>query len=945
MKVSINKNIINKNEKKANQSKNFESFDLTPEELAENISTGFAFSYQFSNAHRKADNFICSDIIAADFDSGMSLDEALNNPYFNENASILYTTPSHTEESNRFRIIFQLPRTIVDRDEIRAAQQGLTKMFPADKAAVDPARQFYGSKGCKPKLFNKILSAENLQILIELGREPLRQTDLDGEFRVAGTRSNLTLEQDILVETSRGEMKHLSELENSKPVYCPFHQDNNASAFTTISKSGSRGIHCSSCEQTFWQKDVPPEKYDFLEFDKLAHEKFNSGIGETYEDPSGIDFHVPNPNVVLSERFLHVDDIRIVDGITLIKSPKGSGKTEYLKRVVQHYRDKKLRVLLIGHRRSLLQALSASLGLDCYLDRMGWSSSSGRTASPNYAISVDSLATQLNPQFDKYDVVLVDESEQVLSHLISTLMDNEKRRKCYLLFQHYIKVAKNVVVLDADLNSITLHAIQRFGNANPLIDRRLVLNEYKAPASDIELFSSEKHLIGRMFDSLQAGERLFVACNSKTQVHELVKAIQFKFGNGFPLFAITADNSGHPDVIKFIKNIKHEILNFKILIVSPAMGTGIDITFPDEVSHVDGVYGIFHAKVNTHFEIDQQLARVRQPKYVRVWVSPEIFNFEYEVEPIKQELAESGGVPEAMTGYLNSGMPDYNWTEPYLILYATIISAQRASKNRLKENFISLRRYNGWNVVEVPKDKALAGEGSAFSKTGKELHWNQYVHDMMNAKIIDWKMANAIKDQKKMSSQPLSADDQNSFDRYWIESFYRGPVTPELLLMDNKGKYREQIKCLEGVLGRHASKQKSNKTDADREHDNLAKIFESSGLLDANGDWNTSLVLSQESLQPFVNYCMKNKTKIEQWVQINIRKDVFFKPVPQLAMFLKKCGLDTTLINVRTKNGKKIYEYELDSGMLKQATSIIEHRKLNRHDVDDVSEVLWHLPT
>jgi len=39
MKVSINKYIINKNEQKAHQSKNFEPFDLTPEQLAANIST------------------------------------------------------------------------------------------------------------------------------------------------------------------------------------------------------------------------------------------------------------------------------------------------------------------------------------------------------------------------------------------------------------------------------------------------------------------------------------------------------------------------------------------------------------------------------------------------------------------------------------------------------------------------------------------------------------------------------------------------------------------------------------------------------------------------------------------------------------------------------------------------------------------------------------------
>ena len=146
MKLSINKNIINKNETNAHQSKGFEAFDLTVNELIAHVNDGHAFSYQFENNHRKAENFICSDIIAADFDDGMTLQEAIQNEFFINNASFLYTTTSHTSENNRFRVIFQLPHTVTDKDLIRSAQTGLTRKFPADAASVDPARQFYGSK-------------------------------------------------------------------------------------------------------------------------------------------------------------------------------------------------------------------------------------------------------------------------------------------------------------------------------------------------------------------------------------------------------------------------------------------------------------------------------------------------------------------------------------------------------------------------------------------------------------------------------------------------------------------------------------------------------------------------------------------------------------------------------------------------------------------------------
>ena len=155
MKLSINDKIINKNEAGIrSQSKGFNPFDITPEQLADHVSRGHAFSFQFADAYRKSENFLCSDIIAADIDDGMTLEEAMNDPFILDNACLLYTTASHTLEDHRFRLIFQLPHTVTDPEVLRALLRGLVRKFPADKANTDPARQFYGSKGCQTHLFN-----------------------------------------------------------------------------------------------------------------------------------------------------------------------------------------------------------------------------------------------------------------------------------------------------------------------------------------------------------------------------------------------------------------------------------------------------------------------------------------------------------------------------------------------------------------------------------------------------------------------------------------------------------------------------------------------------------------------------------------------------------------------------------------------------------------------
>ena len=230
-----------------------------------------------------------------------------------------------------------------------------------------------------------------------------------------------------------------------------------------------------------------------------------------------------------------------------------------LKQLVAQYKRRNISVLLVGHRRSLLRALSTDLGLRCYLD-VSQGGFIGADIPKHFAVSVDSLATMLHPARNKFDVVLIDESEQVFSHLISDTIETEKRRKCYLLLQHYVHVAKRVVALDADLNHITLHAIQRFGSKNPLSDRRFILNDYKFPAKSVEMYANDNHLVGDLFTSLREGNRIFVCANSKQRIDALVLAIQDEFGTDFPLFWVTSENSGNDDVSHFISNIKTEIL-------------------------------------------------------------------------------------------------------------------------------------------------------------------------------------------------------------------------------------------------------------------------------------------------------------------------------------------------------------------------------------------------
>jgi hypothetical protein len=118
--------------------------------------------------------------------------------------------------------------------------------------------------------------------------------------------------------------------------------------------------------------------------------------------------------------------------------------------------DTQYRVLLIGHRVALIKDLCNRLGLNCYLDdHLSYFSSSKQ----KYGVCLDSLR---HVQFHSYDMVIIDESEQVLSHFLAdTLKDRE------LIF-HLLDVivfnTKKVVALDADIgwtSYLTLNWMKR----------------------------------------------------------------------------------------------------------------------------------------------------------------------------------------------------------------------------------------------------------------------------------------------------------------------------------------------------------------------------------------------------------------------------------------------------------------------------------------------------
>jgi len=950
MQVAINECVIGKPKTKKHHfdlTYKCENLDVTAKELSTLIQRGFTFCAQHKNNHRKAANFTRSGFIAVDIDKGSTISDILGEEFIKQYCSFIYTTENHTPEFNRFRIVFELENPITESTVMRNALTGILQKFGGDVSCKDATRLFYGSKGCEIHWTGKILPDDVLAEIIILGEESgsaknIQESSNDKTRTTIQSRSLLDI--DTVVRTQDGEVKKITEIPPNTKVCCPVHlPDNNASAFTLLSKSGVAGIHCSTCQKTYFTSATPPI-FDFNY--GLTNLKHHSETNVLITDEDGFFTYEDSMVKRFSEKYL--PRIETFTPIVFVKSPKGSGKTEWLVEIVKQYRENHQTVLLIGHRRSLITSVAKRLGLKSYLNPGYFDKATKHLAEEQfvtphggYAICADSLSTLLNPQIHKYDVVLIDEVEQVFSHLTASTL-KYRRNDTVQYFKHYVNMAKKVYVTDADLNYLSIDAIYQF-----LTEKQkkvtFLINDYVPESKSLYVYGGSEHLTKHLVDSIDNGKRVFVCANSKRKIKQLAGYFDTKYGDTKKVFSITSSNSQENDSQYFIENIKEEILNYDVVLVSPSVGTGVDISFPNNSQEIDCVYGFFEARINTHFDIDQQLSRVRHPKEIRVWVSPEQFRFETSIDVIKREIGLTDRAAKKLLHIEDNGTCVYDSPDDaYLNIYADVKSLERGSKNNLKKQFISMKKHYGWEIINVELDKEKSTEGAEVISVAKEIQEQVRVQSIMQAKLVTKDEYIAL--HKASDKLPLTEFHLSAMRRYEIESFYYTDVTKELIEKDKDGKLRYQIRAYEDyvtedsilmakdfteidVLNRHIT---DKKTLLARKRF-FQELFVLAGLLNDDKSFNTDKVITNDEMAQCVKYMTSHSTKIQRWFEISLRKDYKTKPIQQIGVFLKMFGITWKRTEKKRSDGGKDYFYNIRSENVEYLNETVALRNNPEH--------------
>jgi hypothetical protein len=422
---------------------------------------------------------------------------------------------------------------------MRAVARSLALRLNGDPSVVDAARIHYGSRNAETWLFDRGIDEKFLDELIAQSFDP-PQTDTAGGVAIATARSTLSILPTQPVRLANGPTRPFSKIDEGTAVHCPFHDDRHPSAFVLANRRGIKGIHCSTCGTSFWPANSGPNDFEFFEFDRAVRES-RAYFDEKQDYGSlGPLLNSPLTHVGLTDVAIDISTDSPVppelpEGLLFIKSPKGSGKTEGVKALLSKASSR----LLIGHRPSLIRQTCDRLGLHCYLDdEHPW---------PNplvpYGICLDSL-TKI-PWDLRYEVLILDEAEQLLAHFLSPTIEHRLgggRSRLFNIFTRLVRQAKHVIALDADLSWPTFSTISRMVSVTikgpngetvikPEKPLRVRLNSStSAREKVIQVFRLESQLIAEVQQAIADGKRCFITSNAKTKIERISQIIAHECG-------------------------------------------------------------------------------------------------------------------------------------------------------------------------------------------------------------------------------------------------------------------------------------------------------------------------------------------------------------------------------------------------------------------------------
>jgi hypothetical protein len=326
----------------------------------------------------------------------------------------------------------------------------------------------------------------------------------------------------------------------------------------------------------------------------------------------------PAQHHIIHERYLGNQVSFGKNDTIMIQSHLGTGKTIAITNYIRSQTIERL--LIISPRKSythsqlgvFLSDVTLLPPLESYMDHTG-----SISHLPYVIIQVESLH-RVGEWFEPYDLVILDESESILTQLHSAMTNGDNLINNHQVFETALRTAKNVIFADAFMTDRTFHVAKALRDPAKTILIENTFQPYSREAILLRKTGSEEANLGafceRIMTALRAGRRIVVVWTSK-RIGEEFEARHLKNGE-FPYLFYHSDSD--KEDVKGLQNVRERWAGIQCLMMTTSITVGI--SYDPHIDELEYDEAFLYGSSTTALprDIAQSLLRVRVLKANRL---------------------------------------------------------------------------------------------------------------------------------------------------------------------------------------------------------------------------------------------------------------------------------------------------------------------------------------
>jgi len=500
------------------------------------------------------------------------------------------------------------------------------------------------------------------------------------------------------------------------------------------------------------------------------------------------------PSLTLNQRYL--GDLPFPQsGFAFIKSPKGTGKTKALQPLIQEATGAGRRVLVVTHRIQLGRAICADIGIDWIEERR----TSATQGLLGFGLCIDSLhpesQARFNPQDWKGAIIIFDELEQIIWHLLNSLTCSEKRviilEQLKELIQTIHSTGGLIIGQDADLSDVSVKYL--LGLVETAVEPWVVLNNWKPELGwRVQFYDTPDPtpLVAQLEAVLEQGGRAFVCLDSQKAKSlwgsvNLERYLQQQYPN-LRILRIDSESVADPSHPAYgvVERLDEVALGYDCILASPTIGTGVDHTLR---GHYSAVFGIFQG-TTADSEARQHLARVRDPVPRYIWARSfgacKIGNGSCNYSALARSTTKNIQINLKLLREVDFDL-DAAHDPISLRSWAKMAARVNASLWTFREELQRGLEVEGHQVEVIEPEDAVS-----IASIKQEIGKIRQVHQEAEAQqVAQAAMLTELEYQHLKNKRAKTPQERCKERKHFLSQRYGVPVTPELKLKDDEGWY------------------------------------------------------------------------------------------------------------------------------------------------------------